>query len=220
MNTRRRIQPPRSPENLKPPGQSADPNLFAEQTLLPTVGHPAVVCQLPGSMKLLYLFQNFNFPISDFRCALKVPIETQKIKHLSSAPKKLGGVSVLCVSGRFYGYTFPCVFSQQIDPPTRIAGSQSPAGRQSSLSNTPLSLFRTHWSPPVHSLILTNRLQSWLRTGTGTPGPRFGPDFSSWQEGWSFGASGVGFCSLPKWNTDFGKHVLWNRFVCSILDSV
>lgn len=87
MNTRRRIQPPRSLENLKPPGRSTDPNLFAEQTLLPTVGHPAVVCQLPGSMKLLYLFQHFNFPISDFRCALKVPIETQKIKHLSSAPK-------------------------------------------------------------------------------------------------------------------------------------
>jgi len=112
-----RIQPLRSRSHLA--GVREDPNLFSK-TLLPTPGHP-VVCQLPGSMKLLYLFLHFNFPISDFRCGLKVPIETQKMRPLSPAPKL---VVCVCVSGRFYGYTFPSVFSQQIDPPTRVAGSR------------------------------------------------------------------------------------------------
>lgn len=61
----------------KPPGRSKDLdlNLFlgaAASSLLPTVGHP-VVCQLPGSMKLLCLSpstaspcKHFNFLISDF----------------------------------------------------------------------------------------------------------------------------------------------------------
>lgn len=148
-------------------------NQSSSRALLPTPGHP-VVCQLPGSMKFLYLSPVVSclvlgvFQFSNFGFSVKAQSAhwNAKNERFILCPQKLRCVCV-CVSDRFYGYTFPCVFSQQIDPPTRIAGRQP-------------SRFRSFHIPfplagrSVRSLILTNRLQSWLRTGTGTPGPRFG----------------------------------------------
>lgn len=111
----------------------------------------------------------------------------------------------MCVSDRFYGHTFPCVFSRQIDPPTGPAGRQLSCSSSHSLSlslclSLSLSLPLSHipsWC--AVQLILTNRLQSWLRTGTGTPGPPAAAAAAAPRVALAvpISSSGVVFCSPP-----------------------
>lgn len=131
-------------------------NQSSSRALLPTLGHP-VVCQLPGSMKFLYLspvecclvlgvfqFSNFGFSVKAQSAHWNA-----KNERFILCPQKLRCV---CVSDRFYGYTFPCVFSQQIDPPTRIAGRQPSRSRSFHIPPLPTrralgAQFNPHKSP-------------------------------------------------------------------------
>lgn len=97
----------------------------------------------------------FKLQFSNFRQFLKVCIETQKMKDLSPelvCVRMCVGVCVavcVCVSDRFYGYTFPCVFSRQIDPPTGTAGRQLSCSSSHSLF---FSLSLAHSRSLSHSL--------------------------------------------------------------------